>query len=138
MRTGECSRRPHFAARTRRDGSNQAKAHDRSRSDSRHFAHHGSSSADVALRVNSSSSNSLNLKRNVETDVVSLSRNGRLSGVARTQGVCVTIGGLVQYGAIGPQPVAPFVVISSFTTSLIVGVMGVTTYGNADYWSLSP
>jgi hypothetical protein len=44
----------------------------------------------------------------------------------------------VHYAARHPQQSSMFVVITLFGTSLMLGVTGVTTSENADYWSLSP
>jgi hypothetical protein len=61
-----------------------------------------------------------------------------LTGPAITHGMCVALGALGHYVASRPPRESLFVVMTLFATSLIPGVVGVTTYENADYWSLSP
>jgi hypothetical protein len=61
-----------------------------------------------------------------------------LMGAATTHGMCVALGALGHYVASRLPRESLFVVITLVATSLIPGVEGVTTYENADYWSLSP
>ena len=100
-------------------------------------------SADATGKVKSSSSRiTFKPERNVgpphATKTLMDSHGGCLTGAATTYGMCVALGALGHYVASRLPRESLFVVITLFATSLIPGVVGVTTYQNADYWSLSP
>jgi hypothetical protein len=99
-------------------------------------------SADATRKVKSSLSRTTSKpERNVAPHVTKTLMNSHgdcLTGPAITHGMCVALGALGHYVASRPPRESLFVVMTLFATSLIPGVVGVTTYENADYWSLSP
>lgn len=108
------------------------------------------SPTDVALDVRSPSPPVFQQLRERSRDLCSekllRGHDSRLSGAVRFGAapycVCMVIMQAsdtpVHYAARHPQQSSMFVVITLFGTSLMLGVTGVTTSENADYWSLSP
>jgi len=61
-----------------------------------------------------------------------------MGATAHDQCTAILLDRHVHYAGRRPRQASQIVVIVSVVTSLMLGVMGVTTYENADYWSLSP